>query len=73
MKNIFCVRLPETTIKELERISQEEKEPVSQLLRESIERFLRVRRFRQLRKKVLPFAEAQGLITDEDIFKAIEK
>jgi len=24
-----------------------------------------------LRKKVLPFAEAEGLLTDEDIFKLI--
>lgn len=28
-------------------------------------------RVQQLRKKVLPFAEAQGLLADEDIFKAI--
>jgi hypothetical protein len=30
-----------------------------------------VQRFRALRKKTLPFAEAQGFLTDDDIFKAI--
>jgi hypothetical protein len=30
-----------------------------------------VNRFRELRRKVLPFAEAQGLVTDEDVFRAV--
>ena len=28
-------------------------------------------RFRELRRKALPFAEAQGLVTDEDVFQAV--
>jgi hypothetical protein len=28
-----------------------------------------VARFRELRSKILPFAEAQGLLTDEDVFR----
>jgi len=30
-----------------------------------------VERFQKLRKKTLPFAEAEGFLTDEDVFKAI--
>jgi hypothetical protein len=30
-----------------------------------------VSRFRELRKKALPFAEAQGLVTYEDVFRAL--
>ena len=30
-----------------------------------------VQRFRSIRKKILPFAEAQGLLTDDDIFKVL--
>jgi hypothetical protein len=30
-----------------------------------------VARFRELRKKTLPFAEAQGLVTDEDVFRTL--
>jgi len=28
-------------------------------------------KFRLLRRIILPFAEAQGLLTDDDIFKAL--
>ena len=44
--------------------------PLSEIVRESVRRYVAVRRFRRLRNKVLPFAEAQGLLTDEDVFKA---
>ena len=39
---------------------------------ESLRRYIAVERFRGVRKKILPFAEAQGLLTDEDIFKALQ-
>jgi hypothetical protein len=30
-----------------------------------------VARFRELRARTLPLAEAQGLLTDEDVFRAV--
>jgi metal-responsive CopG/Arc/MetJ family transcriptional regulator len=48
-----------------------EKTSKSEIIRDAVARYLASKRFQQLRKKVLPFAEAQGLITDEDVFKAI--
>jgi hypothetical protein len=30
-----------------------------------------VQEFRELRTKSLPFAEAQGFVTDEDVFEAV--
>ncbi|MFH1260143.1 MAG: CopG family transcriptional regulator [Elusimicrobiota bacterium] len=73
MKSVFTVRLSSDTRKELEQISRQEREPLGQIVRESIEHYIAVKRFRQLRKKTLPFAEAQGLITDEDVFRALKK
>lgn len=73
MKDVFTLRLPKDIRKELETISKNEKVPLGQVVREAIERYIVLRRFRQLRKKVLPFAETQGLLTDEDIFKTLEK
>ncbi|MCX7012642.1 MAG: CopG family transcriptional regulator [Candidatus Sumerlaeota bacterium] len=67
----LTIRLPEDLRAELERISREERKAVSDVARESIRRYLSIQRFRALRKKALPFAEAQGLLTDEDVFKAI--
>ncbi|WP_421891719.1 ribbon-helix-helix protein, CopG family [Marinoscillum sp.] len=43
----------------------------SEVIREALEKHLSVKSFQQLRNRVLPFAEAQGLLTDEDIFKTI--
>lgn len=71
MKDTITIRLPENIQKELEKVVKTEKTSKSEIIREAISRYLAAKRFQQLRKKVLPFAEAQGLITDEDIFKAI--
>ena len=69
--NTLTVRIPTDLRSELRGISQEQRKPVSDLVRESIRRYVAIERFRALRKKALPFAEAQGFITDEDVFKAI--
>lgn len=55
----------------MQRLSEEHSKPVSDIVRESIRRYVAVEMFRALRKKVLPFAEAQGFLTDEDVFKTI--
>jgi hypothetical protein len=65
----ITVRLPEDLRKVLERISKSDNIPVSDLVRESIRKYISIYRFRKLRNRVLPFAEAQGLLTDEDIFR----
>ena len=67
----LTIRLPEKLRADLESISDQEHKAVSDVVRESIRRYVSIQRFRSLRKKVLPFAEAQGLITDEDVFKTI--
>ena len=69
--NTLTIRIPDELKADLQRISQEQKKPVSDVVRESLRRYVAVERFRALRKKVLPFAEAQGFLTDEDVFKAI--
>ena len=67
----LTIRLPEDLRADLEAISVAEHKAVSDIVRESIRRYVAIRRFRALRKKVVPFAEAQGLIADEDVFRAI--
>ena len=37
----------------------------------SLRRYVAVEKFHSFRKKALPFAEAQGFLTDKDVFKAI--
>jgi len=67
----LTIRLPGDLRAELEKLSRAEEKAVSVIVRESIRRYVAIERFRALRKKALPFAEAQGFLADEDIFKAI--
>jgi predicted transcriptional regulator len=72
MKNsTLTVRLPEDLRQQLEALSASESRPVSDLVRESIQRYVTIQKFRSLRRAVLPFAEAEGLLTDEDVFDSI--
>ena len=69
--NTLTIRIPDQLRQELQEISAQRNLPVSDLVRESISRYVAIERFRALRKLAIPFAEAQGLLTDEDIFRVI--
>ena len=69
--NTITIRLPDELRSDLQKLSQEQSKPISDLVRESIRRYVAVEKFRALRRKALPFAEAQGFLTDEDVFRAI--
>ena len=43
----------------------------SAFVREAIRRQLAIARLDQLRRRVVPFAEAQGWLTDEDVFDEV--
>lgn len=67
----LTIRLPEHLKRELERFGKQHGKSAGDIVRESVTRYLAVERFQTLRRKVLPFAEAQGFLTDEDVFKAL--
>jgi predicted transcriptional regulator len=67
----ITIRLPDELKDDLQKLSAEQSKPVSDIVRESIRRYVAVEKFRSLRRKTLPFAEAQGYLIDEDIFDAI--
>jgi predicted transcriptional regulator len=69
--NTLTIRIPDKLKTDLRMISQQQNKPVSDVVRESVRRYVAIEKFRTLRKKTLPFAEAQGYVTDEDVFKAI--
>ncbi|HUH66072.1 MAG TPA: CopG family transcriptional regulator, partial [Syntrophales bacterium] len=43
----------------------------SEIVREALRRQLRLQQFEEVRKRIMPFAEARGFLTDEDIFSRI--
>ncbi len=67
----LTIRLPEQLRNDLKKLSQQEHKAVSDIVRESLRRHVAVQKFRSMRRGILPFAEAQGLVTDEDVFKAL--
>ena len=70
MSNI-TVRISKTLRKELKALSVRQQRPTSEVVRDSLRRYIAAEKFRRLRGKTLPFAEAQGFLADEDIFEAI--
>ena len=71
MNETLTVRLSKGMKVKLLAISRTDHIPVSDLVRQSIEGLIALRQFRRLRSQVLPYAEAQGLFTDEDIFRKV--
>jgi predicted transcriptional regulator len=67
----LTIRLPDDLRSELDKLSRDENKAVSDIVRESLRRYVAVERFRAIRRKILPFAEAQGLLTDDDVFQAL--
>jgi metal-responsive CopG/Arc/MetJ family transcriptional regulator len=43
----------------------------SEVARDALKRQLRVAQFDALRRRVMPFAEARGYLTDDDVFREI--
>jgi len=69
--NTLTIRLPDELRAALQQVSQDQDKSVSDIVRDSLRRYVAVTRFRSLRRRALPFAEAQGLLTDDDVFRAI--
>lgn len=67
----LTIRLPDRLRCDLEKLSKERGRAAGEIVRDSLRRYLAIERFRSLRERALPFAEAQGLLTDEDIFKTV--
>ena len=67
----LSIRLDPKLEKALERIAKSTGRTKSEIAREAIERQVAVARFLELRKKTLPFAESQGLVTDEDVYRLL--
>lgn len=55
----------------LEQTSKRTGKPKSDLVREALQRQLDIESFRQVRKSFLPFAEAEGILTENDAWRDI--
>lgn len=71
MKNAVTIRLDEDLERRLDQVCERSGRTRSEIVREALRRQLALMQFDQLRERVMPFAEAQGYLTDEDVFRAV--
>ena len=71
MKATLTIRLDKDLQRMLDRLCKRTGQSRSDLVRQAIRREVSLRRFEDLRRRVMPFAEALGYLTDEDVFREI--
>lgn len=64
----LTIRLDKELDDMLDKASIQSGKSRSEIAREALRRQLRLDRFEEIRKRIMPFAEARGYLTDEDIF-----
>jgi predicted transcriptional regulator len=67
----LTIRLDPKLEKALDRLARTTGKTKSEIARDALKREVAVTRFRDLRHKTLPFADAHGLLTDEDVFRVV--
>ncbi len=67
----LTIRIDDKLDAELEQLARITQRTKSDLAREMLRRQVAIARFRELRRKAMPFAEAAGYLTDEDVFRDI--
>lgn len=67
----LTIRLDTKLDRELDRACADTGRSRGDLVRDALQRQLSLLRFEKLRGRVVPFAEAAGFLTDEDVFRHV--
>ena len=67
----LTIRLDEDLDKLLSKAARQSGKNRSEIAREALRRQLRISRFETLRRRIMPFAETRGYLTDEDVFRDV--
>lgn len=71
MKGTLTIRVDKELERVLDRLCKQTGQSRSEIVRDALRRELSLRRFEDLRRRVLPFAEARGYLTDEDVVRDV--
>jgi len=71
MRTVLSISLPEKIALELDEFARGMGRNKSDIVRESISQFLWEARFNKSRKVLAGKAKKQGIVTEEDMFKAV--
>lgn len=67
----LTIRLDPELEKQLDRLAARTGRSRSEIVREALRRQLAVSQFQDLRRRMMPFAEAAGYLTDVDVFRDV--
>jgi predicted transcriptional regulator len=67
----LTIRLDKELEELLSKASKRTGKNRSEIAREALRRQIRLENFEELRRRIMPFAEARGYLTDEDIFSKV--
>lgn len=67
----LTIRLDKALEIQLKQASDRSGKSRSDIARDALKRQLQLEQFDEIRKRMMPFAEARGYLTDEDIFTTI--
>jgi len=71
MKTAITIRIERELERRLDDVARRTGRNRSDVVREALRRQLAVLSFDEVRKRVMPFAEASGFLTDEDVFREV--
>lgn len=71
MRTVLSVSLPENMSEELDRFAKSTGRNKSDIVKESLSLFLWEMKLKTVRKKLEPQAKKLGMVSEEDVFKAI--
>lgn len=63
----LTIRLDPKLSRQLAQVAKRTGRSRSEVVRDAVQRQLALARFQDLRRRVMPLAEAQGYLTDEDV------
>ena len=71
MNTTITIHLDKDLDRELTKLAKRTGRSKSNLAREALRKQLETQRFRELRHRAMPYAEAAGYLTDEDVFRDV--
>jgi predicted transcriptional regulator len=67
----LTIRLDAALQRQLDKLAKASGRSRSDIARDALRRQLALLQFEDARRQVIPFAEARGYLTDEDVFRAV--
>ncbi|MCI0333669.1 MAG: hypothetical protein L0228_10660 [Planctomycetes bacterium] len=69
--NIFPLPIPDELELQLQALADQKQRPFKDLAIEAIRQYVAIEQLRGIRRRLVPYARAQGFLTDEDVFREI--